>query len=192
MRAAVVFALLAACSFRTRDGGSSNIADGNTADTAHVDIDAAVDAAIDAPPDAPPMIDARTCPSGYAPLPGAPATSQYRLFGNTATGTSYSAAKGRCQSDGTHLVIVETAAEATAIGTVIQLDPTSPYYWDGITDQTTENTWVTILGGAATYLPWDPGQPNGGRAANCALFDAQGHLYDFDCEGVEAFVCECE
>lgn len=196
MRAAVVFALLAACSFRTRDGGSSNSADGSTADTPHVDIDAAtdaaIDAAIDAPPDAPPMIDAHACPTGYTTLPGAPATSQYRLFGNLASGTSFGAAKARCESDGTHLVIVETAAEAAAIGTAIQLDPSSPYYWDGITDQVTENTWVTITGGAATYLPWDPGQPNGGRAANCALFDAQGHLYDFDCSGVEGFACECE
>ena len=166
--------------------------DGSTADTSHVNIDAATDAAIDAPPDAPPTIDARTCPTGYAPLPGAPATSKYRLFGNTATGTSFGAAKGRCDSDGTHLVIVETAAEAAAIGAAIQLDPTSPYYWEGITDEDTENTWVTIEGGAATYLPWDPGQPNGGRSSNCALFDAQGHLYDFDCNGVEAFACECD
>lgn len=190
MRAAVTLALLAACSFRTHDGGASGPIDATPPDAPQVTGDAAH--AIDAPPDAPPPIDARTCPNGYTALAGAPATSKYALFGNTLSGTSWTAAKARCEADGTHLVIVETAAEATAIGNVIQLDVTSPYYWEGVSDQATEDTWVTVAGGAATYLPWDPGQPNGGRAANCALLDAQGHLYDFDCNGAEGFACECE
>jgi hypothetical protein len=135
------------------------------------------------------------CPAGYATLSGAPATSKYKLFGNAPNndqGNTWSAGKATCEADGTHLVIVETAAEAIAIGAAIQLDPMSPYYWEGITDAAQENTWVTVLGGAATYLPWAATQPNGGTGANCALFDAAGNLYDFDCVGYEAFACECE
>ena len=187
MRGVWLLALLAACAFRTNPSSSS----GSGVDAAHPGDGRTVDA----PADARSTIDARVCPAGYATVPGAPATSKYKLFGNAPSndqGNTWTAGKGLCDADGTHLVIVETAAEAIALGAVIPLAPSSPYYWEGITDAAQEGVWLTVLGTAATYLPWSPGQPNGGTGANCALADAPGSLYDFDCNGYEAFACECE
>lgn len=187
MRGATLLALVAGCSFRTNprspsDSGADAARTGDAGNT-------------DAPVDAPGTIDARVCPAGYAPIAGAPATSRYKLFGNAPPNdqsNSWTGGKALCEADGTHLVIVETPAEASAIGAVIQLAAGSPYYWEGITDAAQEDVWLTVLGDPATYQPWAVGQPNGGTGANCALFDAPGNLYDFDCAGYEAFACECE
>jgi hypothetical protein len=192
VRVAVVLALLTACSFRT-NGGSSP-ADASTTR----DVPAPTsDGANDAPTDAAPAIDAaRMCPAGYDPVAGAPATSKYKLFsygsGPADHTNTWTTAKQTCESDGTHLIVVETAAEATSIGAQLQYAPASPYFWEGITDEGHEAMWKTVLGADATFLPWAVGQPNGGTSANCALFDPQGNLYDFSCSGYQPFACECE
>lgn len=146
--------------------------------------------------DATPMIDAAPeCPEDYALVAGAPPTSKYRLYSYDADddeSSSWTEAKQTCEEDGTHLIIVETAAEAIAIGQALHYAPQSPFYWEGITDQNHEGMWKTVLGGDATYLPWAPQQPNGGNSANCALFGTDGKLSDFTCNGVEPFACECD
>lgn len=194
MRAAVVLALLAGCSFHA-NGGSSPVDGHATSDVPHGTIDAAIDAQVipDAPPDVPTM---RTCPAGYATITGAPPMSKYKLFsygtGGSDKSNTWTTAKQTCETDGTHLIIVETAAEATSVGAQLQYAPNSPYFWEGITDEGHEGTWTTVLGATETFLPWAPGQPNGGTSANCALFDPQGALYDFSCSGYQPFACECE
>lgn len=186
MRAAVVLALVAACSFHNNQGAGTT--DGSTVDTSHDPIDAAIDAH---PIDAAPL-----CPGNYAQVAGAPPTSKYRLFSYNAQlddhTSSWTDAKQTCATDGTHLIIVETAAEATAIGGALHYAPQSPFFWEGVTDAAQEGVWKTVLGSDATYLPWAPGQPNGGAASNCALFGTDGALSDFTCSGVEPFACECD
>jgi hypothetical protein len=193
VRAVVVLAFVAACSFRTN--AVSHSVDSSTADTAQgtVDGDAARDArAIDAPP---PIDAAPQCPGTYATVTGAPPTSRYRLFSYSAVGdqsSAWAAAKQTCETDGTHLIIVETAAEATAIAAQLQYSTTWPYFWDGVTDAAQEASWKTVLGADATYLPWGAGQPSGGTAQNCAVFGTDGVLYDYDCITASPFACECD
>jgi hypothetical protein len=186
--------LVAACSFRTN--AVSHSVDSSTADTPQGTVDADGDArAIDAPL---PIDAAPTCPGTYATVAGAPPTSKYRLFsyggpGGSDQTSSWTTAKQTCETDGTHLIIVDTAAEATAIGAQLQYASTWPYFWDGVTDAAQEAAWKTVLGGDATYLPWAQGQPSGGTTQNCAVFDQNGALlYDYDCATASPFACECD
>jgi hypothetical protein len=197
VRVVAGLALVAACSFRTNGGAIAP--DGSAPDAAHhADAAADADAMIDARMvDAAPMIDAPPqCPNGYATVAGAPPTSRYRLFSYNSQfddhTSMWSQAKQTCENDGTHLIIVETDAEAIAIGQALRYAPQSPFYWEGITDQGHENMWKTVLGGDATYLPWAPQQPNGGTSSNCALFGTDGQLSDYACNAVEPFACECD
>jgi hypothetical protein len=49
-----------------------------------------------------------------------------------------------------------------------------------------------VLGGDATYLPWGSMQPSGSTQQNCVLVGTDGLLYDFECNGVAPFACECD
>jgi hypothetical protein len=197
VRAVVVLSLLAGCSFRAHSSSPPIDATGGTVDTPRGSNDAAIDAPvmlIDAPPDAP---TTHTCPAGYNAVQGAPATSKYKLFsfgtGGADQTAGFTAANQACATDGTHLIIAETAAEAAAIGAQLQYAQSWPYFWDGVTDAAQEGSWKTVLGGDATYLPWASGQPSGGTAQNCAVFDQAGVLlYDYDCITASPFACECE
>jgi hypothetical protein len=176
--------LVTACSFRTNGGASAP--DGTVPDARQAD--AAIDApvAIDAAP---------LCPGNYALVAGAPPTSKYRLFSYDADegGTvSWTEAKQTCATDGTHLIIVDTAAEASAIAMQLHFAPQSPFFWEGVTDQAHEDMWKTVLGGDATYLPWGSMQPSGSTQQNCVLVGTDGLLYDFECNGVAPFACECD
>jgi len=186
-----VLALACGCSFShgvpngngSGDGGPPDT--GTRGDAANADTRPR-DASIDTPTDADP------CPSGYVTIAGAP--SRYKIFGYRAIGDqseAWTAAAATCQGDGTHMAIIDDDAEGTALGAAIPVDPVSPYFWVGVTDAAQEGTWLTVLGGAATYLPWAIGQPNGGTSANCALMSG-GLLYDWTCATPYAFACECD
>ena len=197
MRGSPALALLAACSFQptgkaggTSDGGADTAMSVDGAPDATVTLDALADAA----PDAPAQI---TCPADYTTIAGAPASSRYKLYSYSSTGSQdrrndWPTAQSTCMGAHTHLVVVETSAEALALGGALQFAPDSPYFWEGVTDQGHENSWQTLFGTPATYLPWAPQQPNGGTQANCALFDQASLLYDFACNGFQPFACECE
>ena len=199
MRGSPAFALLAACSFQPigkasgpadRGAGSATMNDAAAEDAAAPTIDAPPDAA----PDAPAQI---TCPADYMTIAGAPTTSRYKLYSYSAIASQdrrndWPTAQSTCMGPHTHLVVVETSAEAIALGSALQFASDSPYFWEGVTDQGHENSWQTIFGTPATYLPWAAMQPNGGTQSNCALFDRASMLYDYACNGFQPFACECE
>jgi hypothetical protein len=144
----------------------------------------------DALPDAmPPMPDAKlaTCP-GYMPISNAsPPGATYR---GVSANQSWMAARTTCQNDGADLVVVDNAAEATAVAALVQ-DPISGYIWLGLA-RDAFGEWVTVRGTLATYLPWAPGEPSGGNS--CALMDdtlAPNQFYDFLCGSMQVSVCEC-
>lgn len=201
MRGLSALALLAACSFQPT-GKASGPADSGAGSATMSDaaVDTAADAAatIDAPPDAAPDAPAQiTCPADYTTIAGAPTTSRYKLYSYSSNSTQdqrndWPTAKSTCMGAHTHLVVVETSAEALALGGALQFASDSPYFWEGVTDEGHENSWQTIFGTPATYLPWAAMQPNGGTQSNCALFDRASLLYDFACNGFQPFACECE
>jgi len=184
---AVWLTLFAGCSFSHGVVASQNGGDDAPTDTPDV---------IDAPPDTPPvdaMIDApKTCPSDYVAIANGQSTSRYKLYSSASAANivDQNTAKTVCHNGGGYLAIPDNATEMSAFDAIPQ-NQSQPGYWVGLTDAATEGTWLTVLGGAAPYLPWRAGNPNGGAMANCAV-GYNGELYDVDCAmATYVFICEC-
>jgi hypothetical protein len=172
LRVAVLIGLASGCAF----SGST----GSTPDAAP---DAIVDGPLeDATPDGPTL----KCPNGYEVVPGAPATSRYRKLTKPEMHAKQVAT---CLAEGTHLVVIDSAAEASAVAAFAV--PPMMFFWVGASDAVVETVWMTAKNAPAAYLPWAAGQPNGGALENCALQNG-GALFDFPCNRSYASVCECE
>jgi lectin-like protein len=180
MRLAVLV-LLGACGFAPTSG--SDMPAGTAAD-APLGLDA---------------LQSARCPADFVPVAGAP--SLYKIYSYSADVTAdarqpFDASVATCIAQGAHLAIVETPEEATALSTVIVADPSFQFYAEGVTDAAVEGTWLTVLGGPATYLPWAGGQPDGagGGDGDCGIINYSGQLYDYYCDLAHpyAFACECE
>jgi hypothetical protein len=64
--------------------------------------------------------------------------------------------------------------------------------WVGLTDLATENTFLTVLGAPAPFLPWDTGEPNGNPApADCVRATTTFETADDRCTTEYDAVCEC-
>jgi hypothetical protein len=196
---ALVISLLAfGCDYhgRTLDndaGGGDDIADAAGDDTidAAGDIDATIvtiDAApdIDATPDGSPDAAPAACPDGYAPLAGAPTTSAYRVVMGFV---NWGPAEVDCDNDGagTHLVVIDDAAESTAIDAAFFGD-----LWIGASDRVSEGSFLAITGGAMPYASWGLFQPDDLFGQDCAGLDEGGSYSDRDCGATRGFVCECD
>jgi Lectin C-type domain len=158
---------LAGCAFSASTSESPDAAD----------IDARIDARVDAPPQA--------C-AGYVTVPGAPATSRYRLLDRARAVADLTA---QCAADGAHLVVIDDMAEFNAVGAVaIRL---GGFFWVGVGDAAVEGKWMTAKGAPATFLPWDRTQPNGLLTENCVL-QGPSAFFDFRCSSSYPSVCECD
>lgn len=67
-------------------------------------------------------------------------------------------------------------------------------FWVGISDLTTENTFVTVNNTPQTFLSWKPGAPNNGPPAeHCVeIVSATSQINDARCSTQYVAVCECE
>jgi hypothetical protein len=146
------------------------------------------------------LVDSPTqvnCPNGFVQLAGAPSTSRYKIYSWSSApghdqGQFVPDAEQTCAGQMSHLAIADDANEAAALAAAIKVDPNTPYFWDGLTDEGHEGTWLTVLGQTPSYLRWGVGQPNGGTGANCALMNG-GLAYDWGCSAYAyPFACECE
>ena len=175
MRWFVALACLAGCSFDPR-----GLAPGGGADAA---IDAPVDARVDAAIDA--MVDADPCPTGYAPIAGGEVGSQYRFV---TSGVAWLDAEQDCEHDGpAHLAVLDNDGEKDAMRGAIGGDT-----WLGVTDIVSEGTFFKVTTGVATYLPWDPGEPNNaGGNEDCVELKGSG-LNDEGCDRSHGYACECD
>ncbi|MEO8700038.1 MAG: C-type lectin domain-containing protein [Kofleriaceae bacterium] len=136
------------------------------------------DAGLDAPPDAP------ACPADYQAIAGAP--NLYRL---TATAASWQNRRDNCTDEGTYLAIPNDLAELTALVTLAA--PATPI-WVGVSDEATENTFVTVLGAPQTFLPFAPGEPNDQPgAADCLRATSAFQFADDRCSAAYRAICEC-
>jgi len=120
----------------------------------------------------------------YQPLAGATAT--YKLLATAADWQTQSTA---CMGDGAFLGVPDDAAELTAVSTLAAAD-----FWVGITDGTTENTFLTVLGATAAFLPWDTasGQPDNQQNQDCVRAAPTTQTYfDDKCNVTHVAVCEC-
>jgi hypothetical protein len=131
--------------------------------------------------------DGLGCPVGYATLTGI-AQHVYRRIGTANPWQNQVAA---CQADGAnvYLAVPDDATELQAILTLASTD-----VWIGVDDLTTENSFVTVLGSAATFLPWAALQPDdSGGGSDCVLaLSASANYDDRRCSTSAIAVCECE
>lgn len=145
---------------------------------------------VDAPPgtpDAPrsdgPRADAgpSNCPPDYVTVGSQP--NVYKTY----PADDWVAHQVACAGEGAYLVI---PADATELSDVIGFAGGGPI-WVGVSDRTTENTFVDVRGGVP-YLPWATGQPdNAGPGEDCVK--ATGATYsDERCSQNNIAVCECE
>jgi hypothetical protein len=153
------------------------------------DTDGGVDSLFDSPIDNMELPDGLGCPVGYATLTGVP-THAYRRIGNA---TSWQNQVNTCKADGAnvYLVIPDDATELQAILTLAGGNT-----WVGIDDIAVEGSYMTVLGGAATFLPWAAGQPDNsgpGTGSDCIEALVGGTYDDKRCSATTAIaVCECE
>lgn len=141
--------------------------------------------ATDTMPDTPVAV----CPSGYATLAGGNPGHMYKVL---TTGANWGNQDNQCQltTVKAHLAVPDDLAELTALDTAAP----AGRYWIGLTDSATEMTFLTVLGAAAVYLPWEAGAPNdGGPGEDCveSAHSAAHEINDQRCSTSQPAVCEC-
>lgn len=148
-----------------------------------------IDAAIDVP-----AIDARTidapppCPGDY--------TAGYRVI---TTSQSWRAAEADCADDTaglSHLAVIDDVAELATINAALTAAG-APDVWVGVMrDAPQPWVWRVVTGGTASYLPWEPGQPDNqsGDQQVVSLIRASGLIRDVSTGSsvYRAALCECD
>ena len=179
MRLGVLCLFVGACGFEAQvpPAGNFSTPDGPTPPDAAQPVDA--------PPDAPPP---KVCAPAYTALPAAGTSSKYR---RVQVQTRWTVAKADCESDGGHLAIPETRAEALAIHAFVDPLDTSPYFWAGISDANQDGQWVTVTGVPFTSIPWGDDDPDQRAGEIYAIVYSDGTFFDWFDYGEQEYACEC-
>ena len=114
-------------------------------------------------------------------------TSKYEYF--TGVTMDWLAAEAMCEADGVgmHLAVIETAAEADAVGQ-FALDRN---VWIGVSDRVTAGTWLRVIGSSETNLPWAASNPQG--TGQCVEWHTQQKNYTNElCTTLVSPICECD
>lgn len=183
---------LAACGFTT-PGAALGPGDGNTtADSPLAGSDAAppADAMADASP------DAASCPATFAMIAASGTSSRYAVGGKG----SQLVAITTCASMNTHVVRLDSQAEATAIEGFLTSSVTAPtgqYRVVGARDPLFRNLWHDLDLGLLSFLPWGMNEPSdiflGGE--DCIVLEKQqgaGAIASQECNAAHEFACECD
>ena len=152
----------------------------------------------DAKPDAARMDSAlpATCPQSYSVVTGLSAT-QYRISAGTfpwdAAATACAADQPMNSSRHTHLAVITTDAERSALSVAISTDA-----WIGLSDRVTEGTFLWVSGEPTSYpgasgSPWATNEPQSGTNVNCALIvHSSGDFKVQQCPNLRTVICECD
>ncbi len=99
---------------------------------------------------------------------------------------SWTDAQAACVARGGGLVQIEDEAELAFL-----VNAGVSGTWLGLTDQSSEGTWLWADGSAVPYTNWAEGEPNdSGGVEDCADLRGDGTWNDLDCNATRAFVCE--
>jgi Lectin C-type domain len=172
--------------------GASNDEDDDDSERPRADAGALADATPgqEIPPDArvpSPGIDAAVdpgCPLNYARL--GQAGNVYRL-GNDQS--KWVEAELDCEDDGagTHLAVIENNAELQLVSSLLGVGDG----WIGVFEA--GDTFVTVLGGNATFLPFLAGEPDENGPSACVTLVGNQHGFaDDKCVKKHRYVCECD
>jgi hypothetical protein len=123
------------------------------------------------------------CPDTYAPINGSPHVYRLRM-----TIDDWGDHRDVCANEGGFLAIPDDQAELDLIA---GLSPGNDI-WIGVRETSTEGTYETSLGAPATFLPWDPGEPDDAGSGDCArIFGPTRGFRDERCLTIHRGVCEC-
>ncbi|KAK7874178.1 hypothetical protein R5R35_006224 [Gryllus longicercus] len=110
---------------------------------------------------------------------------------------SWEEAKGACEAEDAHLLILNSEAEAAAVQQLIKLHPNvNSWVHAGFHDKGKEGSYVTIFGeplASTGFTRWNTNQPdNAGNNENCgSIHAATMGLNDLPCTTYRTpFVCE--
>jgi hypothetical protein len=127
---------------------------------------------------------------------GAGCPCEHRLLGDHAylfcpDLASWSTARDKCKESQYDIVTINSADENGWIYDVGKELGLSQWFI-GFTDEDAEGEWVLVDGSRATYINWNPAEPNGGSNTNCGAmgYYGDGTWDDFTCDQMLAYVCE--
>ncbi|XP_062457453.1 uncharacterized protein LOC134154819 [Rhea pennata] len=117
----------------------------------------------------------RPCPRGWVPFGGS-------CYFFSATGRRRREAEGFCGARGSHLLIINSAAE--------QVLGRSSWcgYWLGLSDAEEEGSWRWQDGTPLGLSFWSSGEPSGGRQENCGTLLPDGRWNDLACDRPDYWV----
>lgn len=142
------------------------------------------------------------CAESYT-LASAGLTSRYR---QVTTGRGWVEAERDCESDGGHLVVIDSVAEnefmtSIAEKSVTNVDGTHQLVWLGAGDSSTEGEFRWVTGSDFDLTFWSGGGGAGGANGepndlyddeDCVEIRADGQWNDDRCDAMLAYVCECD
>ncbi len=134
------------------------------------------------------------CPASYT-LTVSGLSSRYR---EVASGAGWVLAERDCESDGGHLLVVDSEAENAWVASIAEkavtnVTSTHQLSWLGAGDSRTEGAfqWVTSSAFALTF--WSDGEPNSlYDDEDCVEIRASGQWNDDRCDAELTYVCECD
>ncbi|XP_068085530.1 hemolymph lipopolysaccharide-binding protein-like [Anabrus simplex] len=127
-----------------------------------------------------------------------PGIGYYKLH---TTGQPWETAREICDSEGAHLIVINSFAEASVVREYFSRKPTfsgssdTRYIFAGFHDKYTEGDFVTVTGvplSKSGYTMWESGQPNGKYDQNFGGISAEGLLFDIRNGWKLGFICEQE
>jgi hypothetical protein len=138
--------------------------------------------------------DDLACPASYTTAV-AGLTSRYR---EVTTGRRWALAERDCESDGGHLIVIDSEAEnafAASFAELAVTNVTSTHQlaWLGAGDSRTEGAFYWITGSALTLAFWTAAEPNSlFDDEDCVEIRANAEWNDDRCDAELAYVCECD
>lgn len=126
----------------------------------------------------------------------------YELFADIGyykfhtTKQTWSDAKTTCVSEGGHLAILNSDAEANVVKQLFSQNKVGDKWaFIGFHDKSKEGVYITIFDEPlekAGYTKWGSGQPDNAGDEDCGSVDHDGKLNDYPCSFKAPFICEYE
>ncbi|KAJ9588890.1 hypothetical protein L9F63_017830 [Diploptera punctata] len=118
----------------------------------------------------------------------------YKLYRQSL---AWGKAWAKCDSDGAHLLILNSESEVDAVKNLVTVNttPSAFAFIIGFHDYFVEGTYLTVKGEhlwSTGYVKWGTGQPDNWKGEHCGAMRRDGTLADVACSSDMYFICEHE